>query len=120
MMEQFYTFMFAVSFLFLTGCGAGGENYEQIAKEVCDCMRPLSESYNSIKDAREDNNSEALQRFVEEMEAANEALSACAGRIEERYGDLEGEREEHVKAAMQKVCPEIIATLNEAENALIQ
>ena len=54
------------------------------------------------------------------MEAANEALSACAGRIEERYGDLEGEREEHVKAAMQKVCPEIIATLNEAENALIQ
>ena len=120
MMKQFYNLMFAVSFLFLTGCGAGGENYEQISKEVCDCMRPLSESYNSIKDARDDNNSEALQRFVEEMEAANEALSDCAGRIEERYGDLGGEREEHVKAAMQKACPEIIATLNEAENALIQ
>ena len=54
------------------------------------------------------------------MEAVNDEVSACANRIQERYGALEGEREERVKAAMQNVCPEIIATLNEAENALVQ
>jgi hypothetical protein len=120
MMKQLSTLVLALSFLFTIGCDAADKHKEQIAKEICDCMRPLFRSYNSIKAAREDNDSEALQRFVEEMEAANEEVSACAGRVEAQYGTLEGKREEQVKAAMQKVCPEVIATLNEVESALMQ
>ena len=120
MMKQFYLFYFALNLLLAAGCTSGGKQDEQVAREICDCMQPLYESYTSIKDAREDNDTESLQRFVEEMEAVNDEVSACANRIQERYGALEGEREERVKAAMQNVCPEIIATLNEAENALVQ
>ena len=120
-MKLFFTLLvFAGSFLLIAGCGANGEGHEQIAKEVCNCMRPLSKSYEAIKAAQEENNSEALQRFVEEMEAAQEELDACAALIEERYGILEGDREQSVKAAMQKTCPDVIATLNEAENELVQ
>ncbi len=119
-MRQFYILILFTGFLLVSGCGSGGEDYEQIAREACDCIRPLFESYNDLKAAQEDNDSEALQRFAEEMEAANEEVSACADRIEERYGVLEGEREEQVKAAMQKICPEVIQTLNEAERALVQ
>ena len=119
-MKQLSTFILALGILLVAGCGAGGEDYEQIAKEACDCIRPLSYSYNSMKSIREENDSAALQRFVEEMEAANKEVSACARRVEERDGALEGKREEQVKAAMQKVCPEAIATLNEVENALMQ
>ena len=119
-MKQFSTLAIALGILLLSGCGAGDGNAEQAAKEACDCMRPLSESYESFRKAREKNDTEALQQFVEEMEAANEALSSCAEGIEERYGPLEGEREDRVKAAMQRICPEVIARLNEAENALVQ
>lgn len=118
-MKQFYIPVFLFGLLFAAGCGANQDN-GQIAKEVCDCMRPLFESYNSIKDARDVNDPEALQRFVEKLEAVNEEVSVCAERIEERYGVLEGEREERVKAAMREICPEVIQTLNEAERTLMQ
>lgn len=117
MMKQIYLLILAATF---SGCGLGGGNHEQIAQEVCECMRPLSESYSSMKDALDARDSSALQRFAEEMETVNEQVGDCAGRIEERYGPLEGKREEQVKAAMQKICPEVIEILNEAENELMQ
>lgn len=119
-MKQLYLFILSTGLLLTAGCGGAGEDHRQIAREACDCIRPLFESYTALRDSQEESSPEALQRFAEEMEAVNEEVRACAARIEERYGALEGEREEKVKAAMQKVCPEVIETLNEAERALVQ
>lgn len=119
-MKQFNIFWGVVFFWALYGCSPAGDGHAQAAREVCECMRPLSESYNSIKEALDTGGPAALQQFVEQMEAISGQVSDCAGRIEERYGPLEGERGQQVKTAMQKICPEIIATLNEAERKLMQ
>ncbi|MCB0571800.1 MAG: hypothetical protein KDC66_18665 [Phaeodactylibacter sp.] len=98
-------------------CQSAADTPGRIAEDICDCMRPLAQSYKGVQDATSRNDLEALQRYAEEMERV---MSDCGSQIEKKYGPLEGERGEQVKAAMQLACPDVVATLNEAESEYIK
>jgi hypothetical protein len=120
-MKQFYSLILFLFILF-SSCGgpAKSSDYDQIAIEVCNCMKPLSQIYGDFKRAIDENDLQALDNLADELEQANESVDECAEAIEEKYGALEGAREEAVKIAMKTQCPNIIKILNEVESDLTQ
>ena len=112
-----YLYRFAMLLLALAGCQSAEDTPERIAQDICDCMRPLAQSYEGVKAAAGRNDLDALHRYAEEMERL---MSKKEEKIEAKYGALEGARGEQVKAAMQQTCPDIVATINEAEAEFIK
>ncbi len=89
---------------------------DQIAKELCDCLRPIVEVYNDTQGLSAEDSAEDIQAAMEKMDQAAAESDACADRMDEKYGDLE-EKQEAVEAAMQRVCPDIVAVMNEIEES---
>jgi len=118
-MRYEYLLLMAVA-LCSTACTSAGEDYDQIAEEACECMQPLSGLYAELKEAIDNNDTEALDDLAEEIEQTNEEVDQCAEEVEEKYGKLEGTRGEAVKLAMKNKCPEIIQIMNEVEQQLVK
>lgn len=89
--------------------------YELIAGELCECLRPIVEVYESTKSISEENNPEDIQTATQKMELAAEESNACVDRLTEKYGNMENQDTE-VEAAMQRVCPNVVKTMKEFES----
>ncbi len=96
------------------------EKEEPLAEAVCRCMKPLAEAYLDLQRALEAEDTERLEALSDHLEAVSDEVDECADRVEEKYGPLTGQREVAVKAAMKERCPDVIKTLNWAENELVQ
>lgn len=109
---------FALMILMVFGaCKQGGDktNYDQMAKDLCSCMRPLAEVNEQIKSlVKEGKTSEVAELFTEVEKIASEG-EACAQSLEEKYGMVEGESEQKATAALKKNCPDIAQMLEQSE-----
>ncbi len=90
----------------------GDIDYDEMAEDFCVCMRPMFEFQEKVmKLAAEGNNSEieALREDAMKVQADGEA---CVTKLEEKYGAVEGEEKEaKATAALEKVCPDIMAMM---------
>lgn len=103
--------------LALFSCHRAGDTPERIARDICGCMSPLARQQESLEAAVERNDLEMLRGYTEEMERV---MSKCGAEIEKKYGPLKGELGEQVRQAMQRACPELVATLNKVESAFVK
>jgi len=107
--------------LALTSCGGGSVSEEgRIARDICACMQPLADAYTELQKAMDEGDAARAERVSEGMKAVKKEVRQCAEQVEGRYGPMGGEREAAVKSAMQEHCPETIATLNRAEDEMVQ
>jgi len=104
--------LFVISLFF--SCANQNDN-EQIAEELCACLRPIVDVYEETKNLSEEDSTADIQEAMEKMERAAAESDACADRLNEKYGDL-ADRQEEVEASMQKVCPDIVNAMNEIES----
>jgi len=98
-------------------CKSGGDqtNYDQMAKDLCSCMRPLADVNEKIKGlVQEGKTNEVAALFAEVEKIASEG-EACAQSLEEKYGMVEGESEVKATAALKKNCPDIAQMLEQSE-----
>lgn len=95
----------------LIGCK---NDTDQIAGELCACLRPIVQVYQETQTLSAEDSAEAIQAAMEKMDRAAAESDACADGMDERYGDLEG-RQEAIEAAMQRVCPDIVQVMDEIE-----
>lgn len=110
-------FLAVMTLVFFSACSNGGDkqDYDQMAKDLCSCMRPLADINEQIKNlVAEGKTAEVATLFTKVEEIAKEG-ETCATSLEEKYGVVEGESETKTSAALKKHCPDIAALLEQSE-----
>lgn len=83
----------------------------KIATELCACMQPLIDLNKQIQTLAEEGKTEEISSLITEVERLSEEGDACADRLEEKYGDIQGNDKQKVESAMEKTCPEVAKML---------
>lgn len=107
-----------LSLLLVTLACHRGPDIGSMATDMCDCMQPVAEAFNTIRSAPDDITPEEMSTLMDDMEAEMEAFEACSERLEEKYGEALHQEEEAIRQAMDERCPEVTATMREAEAAM--
>ena len=97
----------------LTTCKNGGDkrDYDQMAKDLCTCRRPLAEINNQIKDLVAAGKTEEVAALFVKVETIAKEGEECISSLELKYGVVEGESEKKVTTALEKHCADIAAML---------
>ena len=85
------------------------DNYEEMAKAMCECLKPMAAIVEKIESLSAASDLEQLEAVMEEMEPIVEEAEACADRQADKYG--EPEDEDKANEALKKVCPEVAALM---------
>ncbi len=114
MKKIFLAIMTLVTF---AACKNGGDktDYDQMAKDLCSCMRPLANVNNQIKTLVAAGKTEEVSNLFAKVEEIAKEGEACANSLELKYGVVAGESEEKASAALKKHCPDIAAMLEQSE-----
>ena len=102
--------------VFIACKNSGNERvYDQMAKDLCGCMRPLADVNNQIKNLVAEGKTQEVTALFSEVEKIAKEGEACANSLELKYGVVEGEAETKASAALKKHCPDIAAMLEQGE-----
>lgn len=133
-MKQFNLFCCLALLFLLTACGGkekneqAGDNStetttetatsaesqeEAMAKDLCNCMQPITDLYKKIKGLTADGNVDALSDMMDDLEDASEEADECVDALYEKYGEMADESKE--ETILRKVCPEVADLLVEME-----
>ena len=101
----------------LTACKNGDQkrDYDQMAKDLCACMRPLADVNNQIKDLVAAGKTQEVTALFDKVETIAKEGEECASALELKYGVVEGESEKKTSAALKKHCADIAAMLEQSE-----
>ena len=75
----------------------------------------MTDLYQEVQTKEEESDAEQLTALMAQLEEAAAVSEDCVDRMEITHDDLLKEKEEEIKAAMQKRCPEVVATLEEID-----
>ena len=99
--------------LLLSACSSNkSQQIEQMATELCDCMRPLATLYEEVIAASTASDSIKMNTLLQEFQVKSEEGEKCAAALEEKYGDLSEADQDQANTAFTKTCPEIAAMLS--------
>ena len=114
MKKIFFALMILMVF---SACKQGGDktNYDQMAKDLCNCMRPLADVNDKIQGLVKEGKTNDVAKIFAEVEKIASEGEACAKSLEEKYGTVEGESEAKATAALKKNCPDIARMLEQSE-----
>ena len=112
------TFFALVALVFFAACGSSGDktDYDQMAKDLCSCMRPLADMNKQIKDLVAEGKTDEVSKLFAEVEKIAGEGEVCALSLEDKYGVVEGESETKASAALKKHCPDIAQMLDQSED----
>lgn len=113
------TFFALIALVFFSACGNGGDkrDYDQMAKDLCSCMRPLADMNKKIQTLVAEGKTDEVSALFADVEKIAGEGEACAKGLEEKYGTVEGESEMKASAALKKHCADIAAMLERSENS---
>ena len=90
------------------------DKYELFAEDLCICMKPMAELQKKLMTLSESGDEAAMQALFEDASKADQEGQACMLKLEEKHGRIEGpEEEEKAMNALRKVCPDIVAMMEE-------
>ena len=91
-------------------------DYDEMAKELCDCMNPLVEMNEEIQALTQAGDTEAVGAMFAELEGKFAEGEKCATGLQGKYGDMDTPEEEaKAKAAIRKACPKVADMMNQSE-----
>lgn len=111
-------FLALLLLMIFMGCGGEKSNkkdYDQMAKDLCSCMRPLADMNEKIKVLIKEGNTQEVANLFSEVERLSTEGETCATALEDKYGIVEGESEQKASAALKKHCPDIAKMLDQSE-----
>lgn len=103
--------LFLALIALISACGSGSKA-DKIAKEICNCSKPMAEIQEKAKDLMD--NPEAYDKLMTESQAIMEEAEKCMDQLGEKYEkDMEDEAlQEEVRASMKKKCPDIASMMD--------
>lgn len=116
MKKIFPIIMLLVIFAACKNTGAQ-RDHDQMAKDLCGCMRPLADVNTQIKKLVTEGKTEEVSALFAKVETIAKEGEVCANSLELKYGVVEGEEETKASAALKKHCPDIAAMLEQSETA---
>lgn len=114
-MKQQLTGHFWILLLVFAGACRSTSPEKEVAQEFCQCFRNMTELYRQVQSQDESTAEDKLAELMRELESAATASEDCVERVEIDYGNLLDEKEEQIKAEMQRLCPDVVATLEEID-----
>ncbi len=132
-MKNILSALLLVSSFLLLGCGSkepkapenekpsvsGEIDFDAMAKGFCNCMRPMfemQERLTKLAEAGKEDEIAAMRDHIEQVEKDGEN---CVYALEEKYGVVEGAKnEERANEALKRACPDIMELMNAAAEAL--
>ena len=106
-----------IFFLLLTcffGCTNVHTDYDAMAKDLCNCMRPLAEINQEIKKRIAEGQTNEIADLLTKVEQLSIEGESCAGALEDKYGEIKGEAETEATAALKRHCPDIAEMLEQS------
>ena len=103
-----------ITALVLFGCQQSAD-IDNMAADICECMRPMTESFKAIESLSAAGEVDALENAMESLEATAKQAEDCTGELEEKYGDALEQQETKIKELMVEKCPEVSRAMQEAE-----
>jgi len=91
---------------------AGDIDYDAMAVEFCACMKPMFEFQEKIMKLAQEGKNDEIEALRDEALKVQTDGQTCVMAIESKYGVVEGdENEAKATAALEKVCPDIMAMM---------
>jgi len=106
------SYWFCLSFLFVGSSCSTPSGTNQMASDLCDCMKPLANAYSEMENMEADpSNMEDLENLMNGLEGQADRTDACIGQLEEKYGEALESEQTDIESAMKDVCPEVMNLL---------
>ncbi|MCC6727247.1 MAG: hypothetical protein IT258_22270 [Saprospiraceae bacterium] len=99
-------------------CAPKKDKYEAFADDLCVCMRPMADFQKEIMTLMENGSQDSVMAMMAKGQKIDEDGQTCIAALEKKHGVIEGEAEEQkAMDALRKVCPDIVALMEEASAA---
>ena len=84
--------------------------YEAMATELCDCMKPLVDLQNKVNSLTPDE----IRAMTDEIKEVSEESEKCVENLEATYGKIQGRKaEDKADEAFKKACPYIAGMVSD-------
>lgn len=101
-----------ILFLILTiGC-APTFDYDAMAVEMCECLKPMSDVSEQIEAVSAGSDTLLFKQLLQKIEIVAAESDSCANVLYEKYGDIAPENEEKAQNALMNACPAIMKKMN--------
>lgn len=107
--------IFVAVAVFAASCSPKKDKYEEFAEDLCKCMTPMAEFQKEITAMFEGGKQDSVMAMMAKGQKIDEEGQACIAALEKKHGKIEGEEaENNAMDALRKVCPDIVALMEEA------
>ena len=114
-MKKILLAIITVTIFAACGSDKAKKDFDQMAKDLCGCMRPLADVNNQIKSLVAEGKTEEVAALFAEVETIAKEGETCATDLEIKYGVIEEKDEIKASVALKKHCPDIAAMLEQSE-----
>ncbi len=109
------TKLFVAVAVLAASCAPKKDKYEEFADDLCVCMTPMANFQKEITAMFESGQQDSVMAMMAKGQKIDEDGQACIAALEKKHGKIEGEEAENkAMDALRKVCPEIVALMEEA------
>lgn len=110
--------LFVAVAILAASCTPKKDKYEAFADDLCVCMKPMADFQKEITAMFESGKQDSVMAMLAKGQKIDEDGQACIAALEKKHGTIEGEEaEDKAMEALRKVCPEIVAMMEEASAA---
>ncbi len=95
----------------LQSAEAKSVDYDGLAKELCNCVKPLVDLQKRVLELSEKRDTTAIKALLIEADQIGAAGDQCVDGLEEKYGVVSRE-DEKALAAFKAACPEYAAIVD--------
>lgn len=107
--------LFVVVAILAASCAPEKDKYEAFAEDLCKCMTPMANFQKEITAMFESGQQDSVMAMMAKGQKIDEDGQACIATLEEKHGKVEGEEAENkAMDALRKVCPDIVAMMEES------
>ena len=110
-----HSFFLSFLLMLLMGCQSSNGEYDDLAKDLCTCMRPIADMNTKVKNLLQQQKMAEVQALFSQLEQLSEDGEACTKNLELKYGVIEGEQEIKANQAMAKHCPDIAKMIEQSK-----
>lgn len=112
------TKLFVAVAILAASCAPKKDQYEAFADDLCTCMRPMADFQKEITAMMENGQQDSVMAFMVKGQKIDQDGQACIASLEKKHGKIEGEEAENkAMDALRKVCPDIVAMMEDASSA---
>ena len=109
------TKFFIIVAVLAASCAPKKDKYEAFADDLCVCMTPMADFQKEITKMFDEGKQDSVMAMMAKGQKIDEDGQACIAALEKKHGVIEGEEAENkAMDALRKVCPDIVAMMEEA------